>query len=109
MKVKSVVIVELDLEPVHPAGDIVEDIKVGNYYVAGSHSTWDEGLTPGRAYRIVEVGDDFGLVTGTSGLLEARHEFEIVNDSGKHAYMSRRALKAYNGAAEGKLMKEIEQ
>lgn len=109
MKVKSIMIVELDLEPVKPEVDIVEGIKVGNYYVAGSNSPWDEGLTPGRAYRIVEVGDDFGRTPGSTGLLEARHEFEILNDSGKHAYMSRRALKAYNDKAEGKLMKEIEQ
>ena len=105
MKVESMKIVELDLEPVE---DIVEGIKVGNYYVAGDHHTWDQGLTPGRAYKIVQVGDDLGCNSGLTGLLEGSHEFEIMNDQGKYAYMSRSALKCYRIDTKGQLMKEIE-
>lgn len=102
MKVETVKVVELDLEP-------AEDIKVGNYYIAGDHSTWDEGLTHGRAYRIVEVGYDSHNPSGVTGMLQTSWEFEVVNDSGEHVYMSRSALKRHIHTSKGQLMKEIEQ
>lgn len=69
--------------------NITENVKVGNYYIAGDCRLWDAHLTKGTAYRIEKVGGTGDK--GRSGMLYFESEFEIVDDRGEWVFMDARA------------------